>query len=843
MSARDPDLGAPPLAAGTLVGPYRIEALHGRGGMGEVYRARDTRLGRDVALKVLRETDAGNLYRLRRFEQEARAASALAHPAIVVVHDTGTAKLPGSRGPIYYIAMELVPGEPLDAILKRGALPTRRCLDLATPLADALAHAHEAGVVHRDFKPSNVIVGHDERPKILDFGLAKVTPFEVSESDWTLTAKGALLGTVGYMSPEQARGEVATPASDQFSFGCVLYGMLTGQRAFERGSPAETVSAILHEEPPPLEERAPAAPPPLRWIVARCLAKDPADRYAATRDLAHELRTLRDRMSELSARSIEAPAPRGGARWGLRATAGALVVAVGIAGTLLWKRPAVPAPSPLASARVRIGVLMPQNTAGVSETAGWPELIQALFVRELTGIEELAIVDPISLNVTLQATLGTLPLPRTRTLYDTLRDEGLAFVVDGRLLRTRQGYRLESQVMQPERGEVLWSHETGVADEAGLADAVAAASISVLAYLRNRGVLVTEDRDLRPWLSARSTNVAALRAFLQATAYALRNEAGGDKYLRRAMELDPTFVSPRIWLISGLMMEGRTQEAKRQYLFLQQLEANVSVFDQAMIGWAGALVAGDKAAEARHLDLALQYAPGNNILLVTLAEVRAQMQDFQGALAALESVLKSKWRYPYLYTLQGSCLIGLGKLAEARKALESSLSVTPVDANVYGTLFALAHRDGDRAQASRYEALYLARVKEQFGAGLAEQYAGLGRHLLRVGLHEAAAEMLSKAVAAGANDQQLDARLAEALFEGAKLPQARAAYARALELEPNWAEGYLVLGRLAEAEGSHQEALRRYQTFLSIHAKGPVADEVRQRVAKLSSAVSMDARR
>src|SRR5262245_6059418 len=162
-----------PLRPGTLLGPYRIGRLQGRGGMGEVYRAEDTRLGREVALKVLRHVGDGSLNRVRRFEQEARAVSALNHPAIVVVYDVGSAQLPGSAGSVPYIAMELVEGEPLSALLDRVALPVRRCLDLATALADGLAWAHEAGIVHRDLKPSNIIVTSQEHAKILDFGVAK----------------------------------------------------------------------------------------------------------------------------------------------------------------------------------------------------------------------------------------------------------------------------------------------------------------------------------------------------------------------------------------------------------------------------------------------------------------------------------------------------------------------------------------------------------------------------------------------------------------------------------------------------------------------------------------------
>jgi dipeptidyl aminopeptidase/acylaminoacyl peptidase len=317
------------LAAGVNLGPYRILGLLGRGGMGDVYRAHDTRLARDVALKVLRPDDARDGGRLRRFEQESRAASALSHPAIAAVYDVGEARPSDAGEPLHYIAMELVMGRSLEARLQEGRLPLRAALDLAIPLAEGLARAHDAGIIHRDFKPSNVMLTPDGRPKILDFGLAKLVAEDGETRDNTLTSDGAVLGTVGYMSPEQARGETVTPAADQFAFGCVLYEMLAGRRAFDRPSRAETLSAILRDEPPPLQEASPEVPVPLRWIVERCLAKDPAARYASTLDLARGVQTVRDRFADLLVpvpRPVESSRRKIG-RWAIPVILGGLVAA------------------------------------------------------------------------------------------------------------------------------------------------------------------------------------------------------------------------------------------------------------------------------------------------------------------------------------------------------------------------------------------------------------------------------------------------------------------------------------------------------------------------------------
>jgi Tol biopolymer transport system component len=288
------------LPSGSRLGPYEILAPLGAGGMGEVYRARDSRLGREVALKVLPAELSENSDRLSRFEQEARSASALNHPNIVTVHDIGR------EDATSYIAMELVDGRTLRELSAGGALPVRRVLALAVQVADGLAKAHAAGIVHRDLKPENVMVSKDGFVKILDFGLAKlVEPESGGVSVMPTLAKpethpGIVVGTVGYMSPEQASGEPLDFRSDQFSFGSILYEVATGQKPFQRKTAAETMSAIIREEPEPIGKVRSEVPPPLRWIVERCLAKDPEERYVSTRDLARELASVRDHISEVS---------------------------------------------------------------------------------------------------------------------------------------------------------------------------------------------------------------------------------------------------------------------------------------------------------------------------------------------------------------------------------------------------------------------------------------------------------------------------------------------------------------------------------------------------------------
>jgi Tol biopolymer transport system component/predicted Ser/Thr protein kinase len=295
--------------------------------MGEVYRARDTNLGRDVAVKVLPEEFSENRDRLARFEQEARAASALNHPNILTVYDLGTAQ---GRS---FIAMEVVEGKSLRELLESGPLPQRKGLDLAAQIADGLAKAHAAGIVHRDLKPENIMVSKDGFAKILDFGLAKLTqPAEQDVSDIPTaapaTTPGMIMGTVGYMSPEQAAGQAVDYRSDQFSFGAIGYEMATGRKAFARNTAAETLAAIIREEPEAVADINPRVPSPVRWIVERCLSKDPEDRYASTKDLARDLKSIRDHLSDVSTSSTGGMRAVAKPRSRIRLLTAALVAAI-----------------------------------------------------------------------------------------------------------------------------------------------------------------------------------------------------------------------------------------------------------------------------------------------------------------------------------------------------------------------------------------------------------------------------------------------------------------------------------------------------------------------------------
>lgn len=295
-----------PLVAGTKLGPYEITSLIGEGGMGEVYRARDTRLGRDVAVKMLTSVVAKDKEQITRFAQEARATGLLNHPNLLTIFDIGTA----NGAP--FIVSELLEGQTLRDRLIQAPIPVRKAIDYSLQIANGLAAAHDKGIVHRDLKPENIFITRDERVKILDFGIAKLNPQAAGEGatfQMAATTPGMVLGTVGYMSPEQVRGETVDQRSDIFSFGTILYEMLSGSRAFRRDSSIETLSAILKEDPPDLLESFPAIPPALERVVRRCLEKNRELRFQNARDLAFHLESLASMASPTSGTAARASAP------------------------------------------------------------------------------------------------------------------------------------------------------------------------------------------------------------------------------------------------------------------------------------------------------------------------------------------------------------------------------------------------------------------------------------------------------------------------------------------------------------------------------------------------------
>ncbi len=407
------------LAAGTKLGPYEVVGVLGAGGMGEVYRARDERLKREVAIKVLPASFSQDADRLRRFEQEAQTAGGLNHPNITAVHDLGM-----HDGAPYNVT-ELLEGETLRARLSGGALPVRKATDYAIQIAKGLAAAHEKGIVHRDLKPENLFLTSDGRVKILDFGLAKLTQKDTATGPQTNlptagTEPGVVLGTLGYMAPEQVKGKGADQRSDLFAFGAILYEMLSGRRAFHRDSAAETMSAILREEPPDLSATNHNIQPGLERIVRHCLEKNPEERFYSARDVAFDLEAL-------STTSAPAAAPHAGGAlrtrpsWALFAAAvAATALAIGAAAWVAIRKAGDRPPPSFRQLTFRRGQIFSARFAPDGQTvmysAGWDGKPMEIFVGRpespesrafgLAGAEVLSISKAGDMAVSLDRRVG-----------------------------------------------------------------------------------------------------------------------------------------------------------------------------------------------------------------------------------------------------------------------------------------------------------------------------------------------------------------------------------------------------------------------------------------------------
>ncbi len=454
------------LAAGTRLGPYEILAPLGAGGMGEVYRARDTRLGREVAIKVLPHSFSRDADRLRRFEQEARSASALNHPNILTVHDVGESA--GSQ----YVVSELLEGETLRERLVAGALSVRKAVDYAVQIAGGLGAAHEKGIVHRDLKPENLFVTADGRVKILDFGLAKLAEGSPEQAQTAAptqargTEPGVVMGTVGYMSPEQVRGQPADSRSDIFAFGAVLYEMLTGRRAFRGPSAADTMSAILKEEPPDAGRGNPEVTPALDRIVRRCLEKSPAERFHSVRDLAFAL----SESTSVPALAALPGAPAGRRRVlraGLVAGGGllallALLLAANVGGLRDRLRPVKPG-------RIRsLAVLPLQNFSRDPEQEYFADGMTEELITDLAQIGSLRVISRTSV-MGYKAT--------TKPLRQIGRELGVDGIIEGSVQRAGNRVRITAQLIDAASDRHLWakSYERDLTDVLSLQSEVAQA--------------------------------------------------------------------------------------------------------------------------------------------------------------------------------------------------------------------------------------------------------------------------------------------------------------------------------------------------------------------------------
>lgn len=796
---------------GSRIGPYEIRESLGAGGMGEVYRARDPKLGREIAIKILPPRSSANEQRMHKLEDEARAASSLNHPNIVTIYEIGYSDATP------YISMELVEGKTLRHLIMEAALPVRRCLDLSAQVAEGLAAAHARGLVHRDLKPENIMVTRDSLAKILDFGLAtRSLESEVDGDQATMefstshkTGAGAVVGTAAYMSPEQAAGNSIDFRSDQFSLGLILYEMLAGRHPFHRPTAVDTMSAIMHDEAESVGRVNAKVPAPLQWIVDRCLAKDPEERYASTRDLARDLRTVRDRLSE----SISGNAPMvppTEKRWIFAAALSAVVVLAAGAGLLFTRKVRPDLPAHKSIAVLPFEDLSQSNAANRPFIDGLGEFVSA----RLSKVEGIQVVPPSS-TARLAASTGD-----TRKIAN---DVGANLVLRGAVQRSNDEIRVTYSLINPSdniqlAGDAISGPSSDLFSiQDRLAESVAGAlqmkaplppsprhglesAASQEHYLQAIGYLQRYDneasvdgaiqrlREIQKREGDSALTLAALgRAFL--FKYKLTHQSNwaveAAAACQKATAIDPRL--PDVHLTMGELMTLKGETGAAIDAFKKALIVNPSSADAA-IGLADALAAARKTKEAEQTYLraiALRPAywsgynklgafylkngdPGNaekmfqKVVQLTpdnlrgynnLGAIHLEAGRFDEAIRLYSQSIAVRPNSP-AYSNLGTLYYFQGRFRESSSSLEKAVALTPEDALVWSNL-GDAYRRTPGAE-SKAVATYATAIR-------------LSEEDLRISPRKAAVQIV----------------LANSYAKSGDRVRAREAIQRALSLEPN----------------------------------------------------------
>ncbi len=676
------------LRAGTRLGAYEILTPLGAGGMGEVYRARDSRLGREIAVKVVSERLAGDADALKRFEREARAVASLSHPNILAIHDFGR------EGEITYAVMELLDGSPLDERIGDSLTP-REAVEIAASIADGLASAHGKGVVHRDLKPANVFITHDGLVKILDFGLAREAVADTARlaaaTHSVETAPGVVLGTVGYMSPEQVRGEPADHRSDIFSLGCVLYEMLAGRPPFRRDTPAETQAAILRDPPSALADD-PGVPPRLAAVVRRCLEKNPDQRFQSARDLAFALR------DSLSATTGTGAATRSRAR--LMTAAAVLLFVLG-GGWWLSARPHFWLDGP------KIGSLAVLPLANLSGDAGQDSFADAMTEELTTRLARMG-TWRITSRASAMGYRGT-----RKNAREIARELGVDALIEGSIIREGSRVKITAQLIDPQTDQHLWADTyerqiesvlaiqndvaRAIAREVGLTltpeqnASLSAATRNVLpaaydAYVRGRHAwnkrtepdlwqavrFFQESIDADPTYAPAYAGLADCYAQLGYGSYISPEDSfpRARAAAQKALELDPTLADAHASLGYALMYyDWNFALAEREYKQAIELNPNSATARQ---WYAYLLTAMERLSEAeREVGIAKTLDP----LSVPIATDRAFMLHYYGkndeALHSVKLALEMNSKAPLAYFWLGRIYTSQGRNEEALAAFKN----------------------------------------------------------------------------------------------------------------------------------------------------------------------------
>jgi tetratricopeptide (TPR) repeat protein len=831
---------------GARISRYEILELLGSGGMGEVYRARDHDLHRDVAIKFLPQRFATDPVRLARFEQEARTASALNHPNIVTIHEIGV--VPGTSP---YIVMEYVQGQTLRAALEETRLAPRVALDIASQLADGIAKAHTAGIVHRDLKPENVMVTADRFVKILDFGLAKLrsdlpagSPVGIgSDTQETVpspdTAIGALVGTAAYMSPEQARGQEADFHADQFALGVMLYEMATGRRPFRGESLVQTLTSVIEDEPEPIALTRPEFPESARQIVGRCLAKAPRDRYASTVDLARDLRQARERISESGATFEPAPVVR--ARpvvrpgvWGVAAL-GSVVAAASLLYSARGEIGRWWLPLPSEMRLVVLPIAADQGPQLASCCAGLQEYVTARlgdlqrFRSRLAVVPAAEVLDGGARSPSAARRVLGANLSLSITVHDTGSDRLVTVsLADARTFAAatfspEAVVELATPLLDLELGPDEQRRWSGAASPVAQASVLLAQALAQNPYQQARSALEEYDHqasleravdlfnqavDLDPRYAAAHAGLAEARLRLYRMMKRAADLELASQSADRALNLDDT--RPAAWTARGMVLSARGDLAAAEQAFNEAIKRNPAGAD-AYRELGNAYLRADKPEKAEQSHRrAIALDPKSWSGYSDLAVFLMRRQRFDEAERVLQQGIHIAPGNPRLLATLGAALLYQRRWADAEEALRRATSDQPYGSalsNLGWLQFRVRREYGPAART--FERATTASPRDyRLWKNLAEAYR------LAPGERERTAGAIERAISLLEEERTVDPRNPKVLVELGdchamlgQAPKARPLVAEARRLAPADGDVAYTAATAYEAIGDHDAAI------------------------------------
>ena len=782
---------------GRTVFHYKILEHLGGGGMGVVYKAQDLKLDRHVALKFLPPDLTRDPEARLRFVHEAKAASALQHESIGVIHD-----IDQTDDGQTFIVLEYYDGRTVKKEIVRGSIPIDRAIDIAIQVGSGLAEAHRHGIVHRDIKPANIMLTGQGKAKIVDFGLALLT------GATRVTSAGQRVGTVTHMSPEQARGESVDHRTDIWSFGVLLYEMISGRLPFDSSYEQAVVYSILNTDPPPLSSLRPEVPVRLDEILRKSLAKNADARYQSITDMVDDLRRIKEQSPDsgtahrLAGGSGKSPRSR---RWLTAVSTTALVLAAAAA----WYFLNPPSPQSAERNQVRLQLQTVRNESHELRADGWARLVEHTYLPH-------HFADKPDVLVFREASAKA------------------DFDLGGEIVQAESAFVLQLRLQEPGSGRLRYVATASFRHPDELDNATSTVSRNILWFLEIRVL----NQDLDPWMP-RTLSDSATVAFLKAMTYLLSAEPGGGVFLYEAIRLDSSFVAPRVWLIPDLV--GKNQpadrsEAERQYRTLQSLKSRVTPFELAMIELAGCYLHGNLQCRVNALEKGLRFAPGNRIVLENLGLAYDRLERFEQAIEAYEPVVLSEMAYPPAYPGYARVLIKTKRFDDARAVLDKALTIRPVRPDTYSFLAAFAWKDGDSAKARSYELRFLEGRKSRNGTW-GDMCESLGRILLDMDEPRLGERFLRDAVAEKPGAASPRSGLARALFLTGDLAGAELEAESALRLNGSCSEAHALLGRLCLDRGSLDQARTHLQKYLELDSLTLTALDIQRKLGAIESTI------